>query len=86
MSGVATVLVCDDSALVRETLHRVLATVPGITRVVDATSGEEAPHRLVRLGEVWEKVRRSAVEADIFNLDRKALVFRIFADLAEAVR
>ncbi|WP_394116599.1 DNA polymerase III subunit delta' [Xanthobacter lutulentifluminis] len=51
-----------------------------------ATSGGEAPHRLVRLGEVWEKVRRSAVEADVFNLDRKALVFRIFADLAEAVR
>ncbi|MEP9353466.1 DNA polymerase III subunit delta' [Xanthobacter sp. KR7-65] len=48
---------------------------------------EDAPrHRLVRLGEVWEKVRRSAVEADVFNLDRKALVFRIFADLAEAVR
>ena len=51
-----------------------------------ATSGEEPPHRLVRLGEVWEKVRRSAAEADVFNLDRKALVFRIFADLADAVR
>lgn len=48
--------------------------------------GEDAPHRLVRLGEVWEKVRRSAAEADTFNLDRKALVFRIFADLADAVR
>lgn len=51
-----------------------------------ATSGMEPPHRLVRLGEVWEKVRRSAAEADVFNLDRKALVFRIFADLADAVR
>ncbi|MFG1281329.1 DNA polymerase III subunit delta' [Xanthobacter autotrophicus] len=51
-----------------------------------ATQGEEPRHRLVRLGEVWEKVRRSAREADVFNLDRKALVFRIFADLAEAVR
>lgn len=50
------------------------------------TSGAEAPHRLVRLGEVWEKVRRNAMEADVFNLDRKALVFRIFADLAAAVR
>jgi len=39
---VATVLVCDDSALVRETLHRVLVTVPGVTRVVDASSGEDA--------------------------------------------
>jgi DNA-binding NarL/FixJ family response regulator len=43
--AVATVLVCDDSALVRETLHRVLASVPGITRVVDASSGEEALSR-----------------------------------------
>jgi len=37
---VATVLVCDDSATVRENLHRVLASVPGITRIVDASSGE----------------------------------------------
>ncbi|MFS8038307.1 DNA polymerase III subunit delta' [Xanthobacter sp. AM11] len=51
-----------------------------------ATAADEPRHRLVRLGEVWEKVRRSAVEADVFNLDRKALVFRIFADLADAVR
>lgn len=50
------------------------------------TSGAEERHRLVRLGEVWEKVRRTANEADVFNLDRKALVFRIFADLSEAVR
>lgn len=51
-----------------------------------ATREETPRHRLVRLGEVWEKVRRNAAEADVFNLDRKALVFRIFADLAEAVR
>lgn len=51
-----------------------------------ATSGAEPPVRLYRLGEVWDKVRRNAVEADVFNLDRKALVFRIFADLSEAVR
>lgn len=51
-----------------------------------ATQGAAPRHRLVRLTEVWEKVRRSAVEADIFNLDRKALVFRIFADLADAAR
>ncbi len=50
------------------------------------TSGTEERHRLVRLGEVWEKVRRNANEADIFNLDRKALVFRIFADLSDAAR
>lgn len=54
----ATVLVCDDSALVRETLHRVLATVPGITRVVDACSGEEALAR-------WPVERPSLVLMDV---------------------
>lgn len=54
----ATVLVCDDSALVRETLHRVLAGVPGITRVVDACSGEEALAR-------WPVERPSLVLMDV---------------------
>ncbi|WP_029355966.1 DNA polymerase III subunit delta' [Bosea sp. 117] len=42
--------------------------------------------RLARLPEVWEKVRRAAVDADVYNLDRKTFVFRIFASLEEAVR
>lgn len=49
-------------------------------------SGSGSSARLVRLSEVWEKVRRVAGEADVFNLDRKALVFRIFTLLAEAAR
>jgi DNA-binding NarL/FixJ family response regulator len=55
---VATVLVCDDSALVRETLHRTLVTVPGVTRVVDASSGEEALAR-------WPVERPSLVLMDV---------------------
>jgi DNA-binding NarL/FixJ family response regulator len=55
---VATVLVCDDSALVRETLHRALSSVPGITRVVDASSGEEALAR-------WPVERPSLVLMDV---------------------
>ncbi len=54
----ATVLVCDDSALVRETLHRVLVTVPGVTRVVDAPSGEDALAR-------WSVERPSLVLMDV---------------------
>ena len=54
----ATVLVCDDSALVRESLHRTLASVPGITRVVDASSGEEALAR-------WPVERPSLVMVDV---------------------
>jgi DNA-binding NarL/FixJ family response regulator len=55
---VATVLVCDDSALVRETLHRALVTVPGVTRVVDAPSGEDALAR-------WSVERPSLVLMDV---------------------
>ena len=54
----ATVLVCDDSALVRETLHRSVASVPGITRIVDAVSGEEALAR-------WPVERPSLVLMDV---------------------
>ncbi len=56
--GVATVLLCDDSALVRETLHRALVAVPGVTRVVDVGSGEEA---LLR----WPSERPSLVLMDV---------------------
>jgi DNA-binding NarL/FixJ family response regulator len=55
---VATVLVCDDSAVVRESLHRALSSVPGITRVVDASSGEEALAR-------WPVERPSLVLMDV---------------------
>lgn len=54
----ATVLVCDDSAAVRDSLHRTLATVPGVTRVVDAASGEEALAR-------WPVERPSLVLMDV---------------------
>ncbi|HEY6797060.1 MAG TPA: response regulator transcription factor [Kineosporiaceae bacterium] len=54
----ATVLVCDDSAVVRENLHRVLASVPGVTRIVDASSGEEALSR-------WPVERPSLVLMDV---------------------
>ena len=54
----ATVLVCDDSALVRENLHRALSSVPGITRIVDASSGEEALAR-------WSVERPSLVLMDV---------------------
>ena len=37
----ATVIVCDDAPIARETVRRVVATVPGVTRVLGAASGEE---------------------------------------------
>lgn len=41
----STVLVCDDSSLVREGLRRIAATAPEVTRVVGASSGEEVLSR-----------------------------------------
>jgi DNA-binding NarL/FixJ family response regulator len=37
-----TVLVCDDSSLAREALRHAVAAVPGVDRVLEASSGEEA--------------------------------------------
>jgi DNA polymerase-3 subunit delta' len=42
--------------------------------------------RLARLSEVWEKIGRAARETQEYNLERKPLVFSVFAMLAEAMR
>jgi DNA-binding NarL/FixJ family response regulator len=54
----ATVMVCDDSPLARETLRRSVATIPGVTRVLAAASGEEAVAR-------WPVERPSLVLMDV---------------------
>lgn len=54
----STVLVCDDSPLVRETLRRSVAQVSGVTRVVTASSGEEVLAR-------WPAERPSLVLMDV---------------------
>ena len=42
--------------------------------------------RMARVAEAWEKVNRAASEVHEFNLERKPLVFSVFAVLAEAAR
>jgi DNA polymerase-3 subunit delta' len=42
--------------------------------------------RLARLAEVWEKVNRTATEAETYNLDRKPIIFTLFGLLAEAAQ
>ena len=42
--------------------------------------------RLARLAEVWEKLNRAARDTQDYNLERKPLVFSVFAQLAEATR
>ena len=41
---------------------------------------------MVRTAEVWEKVNRAARDVEIYNLERKPLVFAVFRLLAEAAR
>jgi DNA polymerase-3 subunit delta' len=42
--------------------------------------------RPVRYADAWEKINSAAREADIYNLDRKPLVFAVFGLLADAAR
>lgn len=54
--------------------------------LADAATGEGAPARLARFAEAWDKVRRATATAEIYNLDRKPLVFQVFTMLSEAAR
>ncbi|MEH3078019.1 response regulator transcription factor [Quadrisphaera setariae] len=54
----ATVMVCDDSPLVRENLRRAVAGVAGVGRVVGASSGEEVLAR-------WPVERPALVLMDV---------------------
>ena len=49
-------------------------------------SGPQESARMARIAEVWEKVNRAAQETEIFNLERKPLVFSTFGLLADTVR
>ncbi len=42
--------------------------------------------RMARIAEVWDKVNRAARDAEIFNLERKPLVFSVFVLLSETAR
>jgi DNA polymerase-3 subunit delta' len=42
--------------------------------------------RMARIAEAWEKINRAAGEVQEFNLERKPLVFSVFAVLAETAR
>jgi DNA polymerase-3 subunit delta' len=50
------------------------------------TASEQAPARLARLADVWERVNAAARDVEDFNLERKPLVFNVFGWLAEASR
>jgi DNA polymerase III subunit delta' len=47
-------------------------------------AGAHGKAQMARVAETWEKVNRAAREAEIYNLERKPLVFTVFGALAEA--
>jgi DNA polymerase-3 subunit delta' len=42
--------------------------------------------RPLRLAQAWENVNRTARDVEMYNLERKPLVFKVFGWLAEAAR
>ncbi len=54
--------------------------------LAEAATGDGTPARLAQFAEAWDKVRRATATAEIYNLDRKPLVFQVFTMLSEAAR
>jgi DNA polymerase III subunit delta' len=50
------------------------------------TSGAQESARRDRMAQAWEKINSASRDVEIYNLDRKPLVFNIFGWLAEALR
>jgi DNA polymerase-3 subunit delta' len=57
----------------------------GAPRPSAAGAAAEGRH-LAGLAQAWDNVNRTAREVEVFNLERKPLVFKVFGWLAEAVR
>jgi DNA polymerase-3 subunit delta' len=55
-------------------------------RLNAGAQGAEAVARLARLAAAWEHVNRTAREVEVFNLERKPMVFSVFDALAEATQ
>ena len=58
--------------------------MPGCRSASTASSGEIG--RLARLADASERINAAARDAEIYNLERKPLVFGVFGLLAEATR
>ncbi len=68
--------------------HTLAAFVDTVNAWLSArlVSGPQEGGRLARVAEVWEKVNRAAREVEVFNLERKPLVFAVFGLLADTAR
>jgi DNA polymerase-3 subunit delta' len=68
-----------------QTLLAFLDMVNGWLSARLEAEAKQAP-RLARLAVTWEKVNRAARDVEIYNLERKPLVFAVFGLLAEAAK
>ena len=50
----------------------------------DCARSRAMPSRAAHLADIWSEVNQAARSTDIYNLDRKPLIFRAFGRLAEA--
>ncbi len=68
-----------------QTLQAFMDLVNGwLSSRLDADANQTA--RMARVAQAWEKVNRAAADVEIYNLERKPLVFAVFGLLAEAAR
>jgi DNA polymerase-3 subunit delta' len=59
----------------------------GLPRHAPSPGGHAAAaQRSAALAQAWQNVERATREAEVFNLERKPLVFKVFGWLAEAAR
>jgi DNA polymerase-3 subunit delta' len=70
------------------TLMAFLDTVNGwmSEQVEEGAASPGSKARLARLADAWEAINRATRDVEIYNLDRKPLVFSVFGTLAEALR
>lgn len=75
-------------SLDRSDAHALATFVDTVRDWLSSRLAREAPdtRRLAQLAEVWEKLNRTAWEVEVFNLERKPMVFSVFGSLAETAR
>ena len=66
-------------------LETFVETVNGWMRA-QLSDGSEGAAKLIGVADAWETFNRAARDADIYNLERKPLVFSVFRSLADVAR
>jgi DNA polymerase-3 subunit delta' len=61
------------------------SVIDWIDDTLQAEAGQGAA-RLAPLAQVWEKIGEAARETEALNLDKRALILSLFAELAAAAR